>query len=100
MNQYRSIEQVAARNVHRIVLSGPGSTSRRGEYRSRSLLTKPPERRAITVTGAGLGDGDGVSSRCQVPSGLLALSALMNVHWMHRPRGDGDGAADRDRPRS
>jgi hypothetical protein len=80
MNQYRSIEQVAARNVHRIVQSGPWSTSRRGEYRSRSLLTKPPDRSAITVTGVGLGDGDGASRRCHVPSGLLASSALMNVH--------------------
>jgi hypothetical protein len=80
MNQHRSIEQVAARNVHRIVPSGPQSTSRRGENRSRSLLTNPPERRAIIVTGVGLGDGDGVSSRCQVPSGLLASLAFMNVH--------------------
>jgi len=93
-NQYRSIEQVAARKVHRIVLSGPCNTSRSGEYRSRSLPTKPPDRSASTVTGVGLGDGGGVSSRCQVPSGLEALSALMNVHSIHRPRGDGAGAGD------
>ena len=54
----------------------------------------------MTVTGTGLGDGDGVSSRCQVPSGLEALSASMNVHSMHRPRrAGGRGAADRVVPR-
>jgi hypothetical protein len=57
MNQCRSIEQVAARKVHRIVLSGPWTTSRCGGYRSTSLLTNPTERRAITVSGAGLGRG-------------------------------------------
>src|SRR5262249_25954487 len=82
--------------VHRILLSGPCTSSRAGENRSRSLETNPPERSAITVGGVGLGDGDGVSSRCHVPAGLEALLALMNVHSMHRPRGaDVRGAADR-----
>src|SRR5579859_6202662 len=98
MNQYRSIEQVAARNVQRIVMSGPCRTSRCGEKRSTSELTKPPERSAITVIGVGLGDGDGVLRRCQVPAGLPALRALMNVHSMHRPRGVGLGVAERDVP--
>ena len=86
-NQYRSIEQVAARNVHRIVLSGPWTTSLWGQNRSRSLLTNQPECKAITVTGVGLGEGDGVFSRGQVPAGFEALSALMKVHSMRRPRG-------------
>jgi hypothetical protein len=63
MNQYRSIEQLALSNVQRITLSGPCTTSCRGEKRSSSLLTNPPECRAITVLGVGLGDGEGVSRR-------------------------------------
>src|SRR5258708_2178482 len=99
MNQYRSIEQLALSKVQRITLSGPCTTSRRGENPAGLVPTKPPECRAITVLGVGLGDGDGASRRCQVPSGLVAFLASMNVHSMHSPCGDGDGAADRDLPR-
>src|SRR5258708_32696683 len=88
-NQDRLIEQVAPSNVQRMMLSGPCTSSGCGERRSTKVPTKPPERRAVTVAGLGVGDGGGVPRRCQVPAGLVAFRASMNVHSMHRPGGPG-----------
>ena len=52
-----------------------------------NLVARSPASGSATAT---------ASSRCHASAGLLASLALMNVHSMHRPRGD--GADDGDRP--